>query len=113
MENYLDKIMSNHVFNSESSEDLSYLYSEPEYSDNPLTQHYNENDNDDDNEMRGGRDKTENKEDPKYDGPTGGFPPISIVSAKEKEEEKSKDRRLATVTGKVSVSIKDILKSKK
>jgi len=33
MANYVDKIMSNHVFNSESSEDLSHLYSDKEYED--------------------------------------------------------------------------------
>jgi hypothetical protein len=107
VDNYLDKIMSNHVFNSDSSEDLSYLYSEKEnYED--------ENEGENEKGMIGGKDgNTENKNDSNYDGPTGGFPPIFIVSAKEKEEEKSKNRRLTNVAGKVSVSIKDILKSKK
>lgn len=117
--NYLDKIMSNHVFNSESSEDLSYLYSEKEVDSD------NEIDDDNDNEygkrsnpmgkMIGGKvdDTNQDSQTDSKEKPTGGFPPIFIVSVKDKEEEKYKNRRLTTVAGKISVSIKDILKSKK
>lgn len=97
MSNYIDKIMSNHVFNSESSEDLSYLYSEEEDKEyRPKFQ-------------KGGRDEKSITEPALR--PTGGFPPIIIIDAKEKEAEQTKNRQLAP--GKSAVSIKDILKSKK
>lgn len=101
MDQYVSKIMSNHVFNSESSEDLSYLYS------------------DEDTNLKGG-DKIEsnvpanNSNVPIKDSnvPTGGFPPIFIISeTRNKELEKIKDRQLAST--KTTVSIKDILKNKK
>lgn len=96
MSNYIDKIMSNHVFNSESSEDLSYLYSEEEDRDRePYSQ-------------KGGKDDKSTSTSLR---PTGGFPPIIIINAKEKEVEQTKNRQLAP--GKSAVSIKDILKSKK
>lgn len=116
MDNYMAKINSNHVFNSESSEDLYYLYSDYT-SDNNIQKGgkrgINENDDNDiskntsldniraeyitrNNEIR----------------PTGGFPPIYIVSSKEgKEELTTKNRQLAS--RKSSISIKDILKGKK
>lgn len=91
MSAYLDKIMSNHVFNSESSTDLSYLYDDT-----------NKNKN-----IFGGNIETNLD-----DKPTGGFPPIFIVDIKEQNEDPSKNRQLGT--NKVSgISIKDILNSKK
>jgi len=103
MSNYIDKIMSNHVFNSESSEDLSYLYSEEDLG----KKHRNVK------SQRGGM-AEEPASEPVYEPalrPTGGFPPIIIIDAKEKEAEQTKNRQLAP--GKSAVSIKDILKSKK
>ena len=109
MNNYIDKIMSNHVFHSESSEDLSYLYSD-NYRD--ISQNSNKND-----KQKGGRNNDESpvlKSSNDGDVPTGGFPPIFIINAKEKETEQSKTRQLAGPgKGKATVSIKDILKSKK
>lgn len=98
MDTYVNKIMTNHVFNSESSEDLYYLYSEK------------------DEDMYGGAKRSmrraEGDVDLNEDRPRGGFPPIYIVdNKKEKESEKSKDRQLSS--RKTSVSIRDILKSKK
>lgn len=92
MNTYVDKIMTNHIFNSESSEDLYYLYSEKD------------------------TDHTENKYESQYGGgdenkPTGGFPPIYIVNKKEKDKEITKSRQLSSRRS--SVSIRDILKSKK
>jgi len=105
MNNYIDKIMSNHVFNSESSEDLYYLYSD-ENRDNKKKRSENKK------TLFGGAD--ENKTDHSNntdDRPTGGFPPIYIITAKEKEVDLTKNRQLAP--SKATVSIKDILKSKK
>ena len=96
MANYIDKIMSNHVFNSDSSDYHPYLYSDPIYSDNDLYA------------TRGGSD---NKTSVALK-PTGGFPPIIIIDEKEKEKEKELKSRLIAPT-KSSVSIKDILNSKK
>jgi hypothetical protein len=90
--NYIDKIMSNHVFNSESSEDVSYLYSE--------TQKHHGGDS------SGNQQKLQ-----RSDKPIGGFPPIYILDPKEKEIEQSKNRQLGAK--KVGISIKDILRSKK
>jgi hypothetical protein len=106
MNNYIDKIMSNHVFNSDSSDDLSYLYS-------------NENRRIKNNKKHkgGAIDPFDTMSKATKDVPTGGFPPIFIVSAKEKESEQSKSRQLSgpgKAKGKTTtVSIKDILKSKK
>jgi hypothetical protein len=85
MDNYASMLMTNHIFNSESSDDLYYLYSEKE------------------NQTGGAKhiQKT----------PRGGFPPIYIIDSNEKEKEVSKNRQLSS--NKSSISIKDILKSKK
>lgn len=92
MDAYLDKIMSNHVFNSESSEDLSYLYSE---------------ENKTQNNLRGGSNSDDSNK-----KPSGGFPPITIIDSKTKlDDEKDKNRGLTNV--KTAVSIMDILKKKK
>lgn len=88
MSSYIDKIMSNHVFHSESSEDLYYLYSDK--------------DNKEDKQQIGGAIQ---------ETPNGGFPPIFIIDAKEKEIENSKIRQI--VASKSTVSIKDILANKK
>lgn len=92
MDSYVDKIMTNHIFNSESSEDMYHLYSEVEPEEQPRYQKGGDPDNQDDK-------------------PRGGFPPIFIVSKDDKDEEKSKNRQLSS--RKTSVSIRDILKSKK
>lgn len=83
MTNYIDKIMTNHIFNSESSEDLYYLYSEKQ------------------NKTQIGGTNDISTE------PRGGFPPIFIVNRDNKLIEKTKNREL--VLSKTSVSIKDIL----
>ena len=91
MSSYVDKIMSNHVFNSDSSENLYYLYSDNEdqfKNNNKALQ-------------KGGN---SNK-------PTGGFPPIYKIDAKEKEVELSKNRQI--VSSKPTVTIRDILANKK
>lgn len=95
--------MTNHVFNSESSEDLSYLYSED--NNDRSKKSYKR-------KQKGGED--DKKSGSSEDRPNGGFPPIFIINVKEKESEQSKTRQLAAPgKGKVTVSIKDILKSKK
>lgn len=87
--------MSNHVFNSEESEDLQHLYSE---------------ENSTNTQQKGG--DSNSKETVDY--PSGGFPPIFIVTdPKEKEAEKARDRQLISSKSKTTISIKDILKSKK
>lgn len=96
MSAYLDKIMSNHVFNSESSEDLSYLYSD---------ENKTKSDNISHNSLRGGNDESNKKA-------SGGFPPIVIINNKTKlDDEKDKSRGLTSV--KTAISIMDILKKKK
>ena len=87
MSNYINKIMSNHVFNSDSSEDLYYLYSEKS------------------NNTQIGGENTSSTE------PRGGFPPIFIVDHKNKLVEKSKNREL--IIRRTAVSIKTLLKQRK
>ena len=91
MSTYVNEIYYNHIFNSENSEDLAHLYSEDNSSNN----------------LNGGSvDNITN------DRPTGGFPPIFIIDGKkEKDTEKLKDRQITS--NKSTISIKDILKSKK
>lgn len=114
MDSYVDKIMSNHVFDSESSTDLSYLYSDIEYSDH--------SDNDlSVSKSKSKKSKRKHKQSKNIFGgssltntsnsPNGGFPPLFIVSDKEKQEEKSKNRELTSK--KPGISIRDILNSKK
>jgi hypothetical protein len=105
MNNYVDKIMSNHVFNSESSEDLYYLYSD-ENRDNKKKPSNNKK-----SLFGGAADLKTDYSNDTDDRPTGGFPPIYIISAKEKEVDLPKNRQLAPI--KATISIKDILKSKK
>src|SRR5205823_3567405 len=68
---------------------------------------------DDDDENKGGANNNElnESESNKINKPTGGFPPIFIVDAKEKIVIQSSNRQLAP--SKTAVSIKDILKNKK
>jgi hypothetical protein len=95
MSTYHNKIYSNHIFNSENSEDLAHLYSDDLMSYNSLY------------DLNGGSIK-----DMLIDKPNGGFPPIFIIdSKKEKESEKIKNRQISS--NKSTISIKDILKSKK
>jgi hypothetical protein len=100
MNPHTDKIMSNHVFNSESSEDLSHLFSANDYQVNPVNK----------KNHQGGLISWNDQTD-QNDVPNGGFPPISIIQEKEKVNEQSKIRQLSGK--KTSISIKDILKSKK
>lgn len=87
----MDITMMNHTNVSENSDEYKYLY--PNESPHETI-------------AKGGA-----IEDDK-DRPTGGFPPIFIIDeAKEKEAEKIKNRQLTST--KTTVSIKDILKSKK
>ena len=95
---YVDQIYSNHAFDSaESSEDLTYLYA-------PIST------------LKGGAIEADVKSSSTSTStstsrPTGGFPPVFIVSKKEKESEKTKNRQITVNTS--SISIRDILKSKK
>lgn len=95
-----DIIMANHpIVNSESSEDLSHLYQN--------------------NIQKGGvglMSRAEQLSDDFTkldDKPSGGFPPIYILTQKDKdiEKEQSKNRQIAA--RKTAISIRDILKSKK
>lgn len=87
MSNYINKIMSNHVFNSESSEDLYYLYSE----------HNN-------NDQSGGENKNVSTI------PRGGFPPIFIIERENKLVQKTKNREL--IVNKTAISIKTLLQQR-
>lgn len=99
MNNFVDKIMSNHVFNSESSEDLYYLYSDEDLNDIS---------NDKSKKLKGGSNDINTS-----DVPNGGFPPIFIIDPKDKETDINKNRELNPVKSSSVISIKDILKSKK
>lgn len=92
MNNYVDKIMTNHVFDSVDSEDIYYLYQEHNTSK-----------------------KTSDRIIDQYGGvsdkPTGGFPPIFIDDIRKQEIKKTKERQLASK--KNIISIKDILRNKK
>jgi hypothetical protein len=88
MTDYISQSMTNHYNVYTSSEDM--------YSPNFAY------------DMQGGsNDSNDNK-----DRPTGGFPPIFILTNKEEVEQvKSKNREL--VSNKATISIRDILASKK
>ena len=94
MSTYENNMYFNHNLNSEESEDISHLYSEDDTQYNAI----------------GGAENNETSR--TKDMPTGGFPPIFIVdNAKEKPVDKNKLRQITT--NKTTVSIRDILKSKK
>lgn len=103
--NRSDLIMENHIINSESSEDLSHLYqADIQQSQKKKSQ------------SGGLMSRVEQLSDDlsnSTDRPTGGFPPIYILTQKNKELEidKSKNRQIAA--RKTAISIRDILKSKK
>tara|TARA_B110000908_G_C10029806_1_gene346872 strand:- start:442 stop:696 length:255 start_codon:yes stop_codon:yes gene_type:complete len=82
--------MSNHVFNSMSSEDMYYLYSEKT-----------------NNAQIGGKDTYQNI----ATEPCGGFPPIFIIEQESKLTEKTKNRELAVLN--TSISIKTLLEKQK
>lgn len=126
MTGYIDKIMTNHVFNSESSEDLYYLYSDFSDSDNDYGSSKNHrslnggtgrrgimDDDTDDylNKLNKGLDSVPKSNDSISEEPNGGFPPIYIIERKQESTEKSLDRQITKKN--VGVSIKDILRSKK
>lgn len=120
-----DKIMMNHMINSESSEDLYYLYPDSEnnkddindFNDqhggdrfdksnlntgsNPLDKHKR-------NIIKNGNQSVLNKNN--VGEPNGGFPPIYIIELG--DDDSSTKNRLLT-TRKSAVSIRDILKNKK
>jgi hypothetical protein len=98
MENYIDKIMTNHVYESSESSDIGYLFSEDLEKVDRIEKM---------NKMKGGKqEKIEETE------PTGGFPPIYIIDKKtEQVIEQTKNRELSTI--KSAISIKDILSKKK
>lgn len=99
MSTYENNIYSNHILNSENSEDLAHLYSEEDANDDSL---YN---------LTGGLSLVNDME---TDRPTGGFPPIFVINnIKEKDNERDKSRTRQITTNKNTVSIRDILKSKK
>lgn len=85
MDNYINKVMSNHVYNSDSSEDLYYLYNEPQ---------------------KGGEVSKDIKTEPH-----GGFPPIFIVEPPNRIIDKTKNREL--IINKTAVSITDILRQRR
>ena len=131
MNNYINKIMSNHVFNSDSSEDLYYLYSDDNVSEidqrggscgkqffstllggeQPDSAIAERSSDERSSDERSSDERSSGDTDKPEDRPNGGFPPIIIMDAKEKEIEQSKNRQLTAK--KVGVSIKDILSSKK
>lgn len=116
-----DKIMTNHMINSDSSEDLYYLYPESENnnndqyggdrfdksnlktnsSPNPLDKHKR-------NIIKNNNQSVLNKNN--TGEPNGGFPPIYIIELG--DDDSSTKNRLLT-TRKSAVSIRDILKNKK
>jgi hypothetical protein len=79
--------MSNHVFNSESSEDLYYLYSE------------------NNNGQTGGKNNSSVSTEPR-----GGFPPIFIVEHNNAIVQKTQNRELNI--NKTAVSIKTLLQNR-
>lgn len=117
MSSYSNAIMTNHALNSDSSDNLIYLYSEMENemkSNNKNTKRGQNNLNQHNgykqhkySKQYGGANTNENES----DVPNGGFPPIFIIDSQEKEKQQSKNRQLTAK--KVGVSIRDILKSKK
>ena len=95
MVDYISQSMTNHAFAETSSEDIEHLYSNA-IQDRQMNRN-----------MHGGNSENEN-----IDRPTGGFPPIFIITSKEEVEQKNtKNREL--VSNKATVSIKAILASKK
>jgi hypothetical protein len=97
MNNDILNINYRNLYDSESSTDLRLIYDEYK---SPIINNHKQ-------QQRGG-----NNDDESEDKPNGGFPPIYVLEVSEfKKIEESKNREL--VTRKASVSIKDILKSKK
>ena len=115
-----DKMMSNHVYNSEESEDLRTLYSDFRDSDydnrntnvNSLTD-ISVTDYTEIEQAEGYKKKRQlqRKRDSK-NAPRGGFPPIYVIDKKKKEEKESNKTR-QFITKKTGISILDILKKKK
>lgn len=105
MSSYENNLYLNHGFDSESSEDLSYLYNNKYF---PVQNVQNGGSNESDKSDKSNKSNNSNNS----DKPTGGFPPIHIVENKlTKNDDKVKDRQITT--NKTSISIRDILKSKK
>lgn len=111
-------IMTNGYLDSVSSEDGYYLFSEG------MEERYNNASNTESasatsiastpitSDQFGGDSEVDEEEIDTTVTPTGGFPPIFVVTREKKEEiESSKSRELATRTS--AVSITDILKKKK
>ena len=106
-------IMTNTYLDEVESEDGYYLFSEgmeEKYGKNKIESELTGGDNE---ELSTKTASSESDLDINTDEqPTGGFPPIYVVTQKQKEEEsKSKARELSTRTS--AVSIMDILKRKK
>lgn len=90
-----DIIMTNHeLYNSESSDDLSYLYQDSANTN-----------------QTGGTQSHKSNSNVISTSPTGGFPPIFILDAATTENEKSKNRQF--INKNVGISIKDILKRRR
>lgn len=107
MTSRVDKVMLNHVYNSESSDDLRNLYSDFRYDE-----HNDSLVSTSECEQFGGYNKMK-RQDIKY-APKGGFPPIFIIDkdqTKEKDDSKTKTRQF--ITKKTGISILDILKKRK
>ncbi len=106
MSSSIDAIMANHhIINSESSEDLSYLYQD----DIQKTQQKK-------TQSGGLMSRVEQLSDEfskSTDRPSGGFPPIYILTQKDKDIEKDQSKNRQIAARKTAISIRDILKSKK
>jgi len=110
----LDIIMTNHGINSESSEDLSYLYQD-EIKNSKKHQYSHQH--------KGGEFMSKNimiraeqlSSDfvNNSDKPSGGFPPIYILTQKDKDIDKDPSKNRQIAARKTAISIRDILKSKK
>ena len=103
----LDTIMANHhITHSESSEDLSYLYQNDIEKKQSHTQ-----------TQKGGlMSRVEQLSDDfskLTDKPSGGFPPIYILTQKDKNIDKDPSKNRQIAARKTAISIRDILKSKK
>lgn len=105
MSSRIDVIMTNnHIINSESSEDLSYLY---QGDIEKVQKHV---------QFGGLMSRVEQLSDEfskSTDKPSGGFPPIYILTQKDKDIEKDQSKNRQIAARKTAISIRDILKSKK
>jgi hypothetical protein len=99
--------MTNHEGTYTSSEDIEHLFSETIR--NKKNMYGGDSDNNNSNNDKNDKnDKNDNN-----DRPTGGFPPIYIISQKEETEQKATTKREFKTSNNPTVSIRDILASKR